>query len=143
VAAAMTVSGNVVADASGDRPAAETLSAWAEKLGSHHALGGNLNALAKTATLFNVLWRTATCNCCKSWILDDFQSMGSFHPALSVKQRVQRDQGLQDTAVGEAKALGKRNHALEDTQRRGVCLSLLLEPTTAEQYGSNVNLNTV
>jgi len=69
--------------------------------------------------------------------------MGSFHPALSVKRRRHRDQGLQDTAVGEAKALGKRNHALEDTQRRGVCLSLLLEPTTAEQYGSNVNLNTV
>jgi len=56
----MTVSGNVVADASGDRPAAATMAAWAEKLVSHHALGGNLNALAKTATLFNVLWRTAT-----------------------------------------------------------------------------------
>ena len=89
--AAMTVSGNVVADASGDRPAAATMAALAEKLVSHHALGGNLNALAKTATLFIVLWRTATCNCCKSWILNDSQSMGSFHPALSVKRRRQRD----------------------------------------------------
>ena len=50
---------------------------------------------------------------------------------------------MQDTAGGEAKALGKRNHALWDTQCCGVCLSLLMESTTAEQYGGNVNLNTV
>ena len=120
MAAAMTVSGNVVANASGDRPAAETMAAWAGKLVSHHVLGGNLNALAKIATLFNVLWRTATCNCCKSWTVDDDKSARSFHPAVSVKRRRQRDQRLQDTAAGEAKALGKRNHALGDTQRRVV-----------------------
>ena len=71
MAAAMTVSGNVVADASGDRPPAATVAAWAGKLVSHHVLRGNLNALAKIPTLFNVLWRTATCNCCKSWTVDD------------------------------------------------------------------------
>ena len=139
----MTLTGNVVAAASGGRPAAATAAAWTGKLVSHHVLGGNLNALAKIATLFKVLWRTATCTCCKSWTVDDYKSAGSFHPAVSVKRRRQRDQRLQDTAAGEAKALGKRNHALGDTQRRGVCLSLLLEPTTAEQYGRNVNLNTV
>jgi len=66
VAAAMMVSGNVVVDATGDRPAAATMAAWAGKLMSHHVLRGNLNALAKIATLFNVLWRTATCNSCKA-----------------------------------------------------------------------------
>jgi len=44
----------------------------AGKLVSHHVLQENLNALAKVAHLFNLLWRTATCSCCKSWAADEF-----------------------------------------------------------------------
>jgi len=136
-------SSNRVVTNSGGDTAGESTSVPPGRLVSHHVVGGNLNALAKIATLFNVLWRTATCACCKEWTVDDYKSAGSFHPAVSVKRRRQRDQRLQETAAGEAKALGKRNHTLADAQRRGVCLALLLEPTSSEQYGKNVNLNTV
>ena len=104
--------------------------AWEGKLVSHHVVGGNLNALAKVPTLCNVLCHTATCACCKAWTVDDYQSAGSFDVAVSVKRRRQRDQQLQEGAAGVEKAMGKRNHTVSDAQRRGVCLSLLVTPTT-------------
>ena len=76
---------------------------------SHHVLQGNLNALAKVAHLFNLLWRTATCSCCKSWAEDEFYSAGCFHPAVVVVGRRKRDRMLQENAAGVAKALEQRD----------------------------------
>jgi len=92
-------SNRVVTNRGGDT-AGESTSVPPGRLVSHHVVGGNLNALAKIATLFNVLWRTSTCACCKEWTVDDYKSAGSFHPAVSVKRRRQRDQRLQETAAG-------------------------------------------
>jgi len=62
---------------------------------------------------------------------------------VSVKQRRQRDQRLQETTAGEAKTSGNRDHALGATQRRGLCLFLLLGPNLDDQYGKHVNHSTV
>jgi len=120
----------VTATTGGGVSTATPAAAWAGKLVSHHVIGGNLNALAKIATLFEVLWRTATSACCKAWMVDDYQSACSFHPAVSVKRRRQRDQRFQEGAAGVIKAMGKRNQTVSDAQRRGVCLSLLVTPMT-------------
>jgi len=142
-AGATTLTAGVTTTTGGGVSTAVPAAAWAGKLVSHHVIGGNLNALAKIATLFNVLWRTATSACCKAWTVDDYQSAGSFHPAVSVKRRRQRDQRLQEGAAGVGKAMGKRNHTVSDAQRRDVCLSLLVTPTTWDASTKNVNLNTV
>jgi len=124
--ATTTVTVTAIADASGGIAAAATTAAWTGKILSHHVLGGSLHTLAKTSTLFNVLWRTAICDCRTSRTVDDKKSAGRFHAAVSVKQRRQRDQRLQETTAGEAKTLGNRDHALRETQRRGLCLFLFL-----------------
>jgi len=103
----------------------------------------NVNALARISTLFSVLWRTATCYCCKSSTNDDYKSSGGFHAALSVKWSRQRDQRLQGTDAGVKQAFGKRDQALAETKRRSVCFSLILDPTAAEQDAKNITLNTL
>lgn len=102
---------------------------------------GHLNALAKVAHLFNLLWRSATCACCAPWRVDEYQSVGSFHAAVSVVGRRKRERMLQENAAGTAKALGKRDLSLSDVQRRVVSQGLLLQPTTALGLHKHAVLN--
>jgi len=97
-------------------------------------LQGNLNALAKVAYLFNLLWRTATYSCCKRWVADEVYSSCCFHPAVAVVGRRKRGRMLQENAAGAAKALGKRDATVSDERRRGANKALLLEPTTALNF---------
>jgi len=142
-AGAKTVTAGRMATTGGGVFTAAPAAAWEGKLVSYHVVGGDLNALAKVFTLCNVLCHTATCAGCKAWTVDDYHSAGSFHVAVSVKRRRQRDQQLQEGAAGMEKAMGKRNHTVSDAQRRGVCLSLIVTPTTWDAYTKNVSLNTV
>jgi len=129
------------ARASGARGAGDA--GGAGKLVSHHVLQGTLNALVKVAHLFNLLWRTATCSCCKSWAADEFYSAGCFHPAVAVVEHRKRDRMLQKNAAGVAKTLGKRDATMSDERRRGVNKALLLEPTTALNFRTESILSTL
>jgi len=113
------------------------------KLVSHHVLQGNPNALAKVAHLFNLLWRTATCSCCKSWAEDEFYSAGCFHPAVVVVGRRKRDRMLQENAAGVAKALRKWDATVSNERGRVLNKALLLEPTTALNFRKESMLSTV
>jgi len=111
------------------------------RLVSDHVLLGNLNALSKVASLFNVLWRDAACSCCGHWATEEYLSAGCFHPAVAALGRCKRDRNLQENAAGVAKAKGKRDPSVTDEQRRAVFISLLMQEKTALEYHKDARLN--
>lgn len=93
-----------------------------------------LNALSKIGSLFNLLWSASSCECCARWRVDEFFSAGSFRPAVSVVGQRRREAVLQRQATGSNKAIGQRDAAITDAQRRGVARELLLGARTAGQF---------
>lgn len=90
-----------------------------------------LNALAKIASTFNLLWRNSSCPCCSRWRVREYDSAGSFPPAVAVVKQRTREKVMENQAAGLNKALGKRDPAIADAQCREVVKRLLLLPETA------------
>lgn len=109
----------------------------------HHVLQGDLNASVKNAQLFNVLWRGASCPCCRKRRGEEYQPSGSLYPAIAVVSRRKGERKLQENAVGEAKAMGKRDPSASDAQRRAICKTLLLRTTTAMELHNHTLLRSM
>jgi len=91
------------------------------------------SALAKVGLMFNQLWTACGCADCARYDVEAYASVGTYGAANVQFSESQRNQTLENTGSGVAKATGLRYSTLPDKDRRALIETMLLRQTTSKQ----------